>query len=91
MVAAGVLVMAILIFGKVAQIQWVDGAKWRSMEDSLYVRMVPVESEMGNIMTEDGTILATSTVRFEIRMDLASSGMKAADFHDNLDSLSWYL
>lgn len=91
MVAAGVLVMAILIFGKVAQIQWVDGAKWRSMEDSLYVRMVPVESEMGNIMTEDGTILATSTVRFEIRMDLASSGMKAADFHENLDSLSWYL
>jgi cell division protein FtsI (penicillin-binding protein 3) len=91
LVAAGVLVMAILIFGKVAQIQFVEGEKWRSMEDSLYIRMVPVESEMGNILTEDGTILATSTVRFEIRMDLASSGMKAADFRDNLDSLSWYL
>lgn len=91
MVAAGVLVMAMLIFGKVVQIQLFEGEKWRSMEDSLYVRMVPVESEMGNIMTEDGTILATSTVRFEIRMDLASSGMKSVDFRDNLDSLSWYL
>lgn len=91
LVLAGVLLAALGILGKVVHIQWIQGDKWRNMADSLYVRIDPVDSEMGNILTEEGTILATSTATFEIRMDLLSNGMNPTDFAENVDSLGWHL
>jgi cell division protein FtsI (penicillin-binding protein 3) len=91
LVLAGVALASLGIVGKVVHIQWVQGEKWRGMADSLYIRFEPIESEMGNILTEEGTILATSTASFEIRMDLLSNGMNPTDFAENVDSLGWYL
>lgn len=90
-VLAMVLLMSFTIAGKVFYIQWVEGDKWRAMSDSLYIRMIPVEAEMGNVLTEEGTILATSTVSFELRMDMKSSAMDDNDFETHVDSLGFYL
>lgn len=85
------LLVGLVILGKVARIQWVEGDKWRDLRDSLYVRTVPIDSDMGTILTEDGTIIATSNMTFEVRMDLKSSAMKSDDFKQHVDSLGWYL
>lgn len=91
LVFAGILLVAMAILGRVVHTQVFQGDKWRSMADSLYVRTVAVEAEMGNILSEDGAILATSTVLYELRMDMKSSAMADADFQANVDSLGYYL
>lgn len=91
LVFAFLLVISLVILGKVVRIQVVEGDKWRGMADSLYVRMVEMDSEMGTLLSEDGTILATSTVFYEVRMDLRSDAMAPDDFESNVDSLGWYL
>lgn len=83
--------VAIMIFMKAVQISIVEGEKWRAMSDSLYVDFRPVDAQRGNILAEDGSLLATSLPFFEIRVDLKSTGMTDEDFAANIDSLAWCL
>lgn len=48
----------------------VDGAKWRALSDSLTLKYNVIQAVRGNIYSDDGTLLATSVPRYEIRMDL---------------------
>ena len=54
------VVFAIMIFGKAVYLQVVEGEKWRAKGQNDYVVTRPVEAERGNILTEDGSLLATS-------------------------------
>ncbi len=87
-VLALICIVAVIIFGKAIQISVVDGEKWRARGDSLYVKYLPVNAERGNILSEDGSLLATSLPFFEIRMDLKSTAMSDEVFQQNLDSLA---
>ena len=91
MVLALLVVLALGIFTKTAQISVLEGAHWRSLGDSLYVDMRPVDAQRGNILATDGSPLATSLPFFEIRMDLNSSGMSDKDFEENVDTLGYCL
>jgi len=91
MVLALLVVLALGIFTKTAQISVLEGPHWRSLGDSLYVDMRPVDAQRGNILATDGSLLATSLPFFEIRMDLNSSGMSDKDFEENVDSLGFCL
>ena len=86
-----VVLVAVAIFVKALKITITDGDKWREKGKNLYVSHKAVEAERGNILTEDGSLLATSLPFFEIRFDLNSTGMKEDDFFDNLDSLAYCL
>ncbi len=85
-VVLGVTVLvALLIYAKAVQIVLVDGDKWRSKSDSLYVRLLPVDAERGNILADDGSLIATSLPFFELRMDMMSDAMREEDFAENID------
>lgn len=86
-----VILLALAIIGRVGHIQWVQGEKWRSKGDDLTIRAQKVEAEMGSILSEGDVILASSTARFEVRVDLVSSAMRSEDFNAYVDSLGWYL
>lgn len=86
-----ILVVAILIFAKAVQISVLEGEYWRSKGDSLYVKPIAVQAERGNILAEDGSLLATSLPFFEIRFDPNSTAMAEDDFANNLDSLAFCL
>ncbi len=75
-----------VILGRVAQIGIIEGDKWRSRGDSLYVKYLPVEAERGNILSSDGRLLVTSLPLFDVRMDLLAS--KRDQFITHLDSLA---
>ena len=90
-VLALLVVLSMGIFLKTGQISIVQGEHWRSLGDSLYVDMRPVDAQRGSILADDGSLLATSLPFFEIRMDLKSSGMRKQDFDDNVDSLGFCL
>ncbi len=86
-----VVPVACLLIYKTIDISYIKGEEWRQRGENLYVKYRPLEAERGNILTEDGSLLATSLPFFDIGFDPNSTGMKEEDFMDNLDSLSYCL
>jgi len=91
-IVLGMLVLfAAAIFYKAILTGVVEGEKWRSKGKNQRVKYVPVDAERGNIMANDGSMLATSLPFFEIRFDPNSTGMREEDFFENLDTLAYCL
>lgn len=82
------LVVAVVLFSRVVNISVIEGDHWRSERDSLYLKYVPIEAKRGNILSDDGSFLATSLQFFDIRVDLNSTGMRPGVFEENVDSLA---
>ncbi len=82
------LIIAIILFYRVINISIIEGEKWRIEGDSLHLKHVPIEAERGNILSDDGSFLATSLQFFDIRVDLNSTAMKDEVFQANIDSLA---
>jgi len=91
-VAAVVLVVAVVILTRLFQLTVTDAHKWEAKADSLYVKLVDVPSQRGNILADDGSLLATSLPFFDIHFDAKAVGLTAEIFNDQaVDSLSWLL
>ncbi len=80
------VLVGFVILGRVVQIGVLEGDRWRSRGDSLYVRHRPIEAERGNILSIDGRLLVTSLPLFDVRMDLLS--VSKEKFVKNVDSLA---
>jgi len=84
-----VVCAALLVFGKLLHLQYVDGGEWRTMVDSLTVRERVIEAARGNIYANDGSLLATSVPEYELRFDAMAVPPEADDvFNAKVDSLS---
>ncbi|MEL6923904.1 MAG: penicillin-binding protein [Bacteroidota bacterium] len=88
-VLALLVVAAFGIFGKAVYLQVVEGDKWRERGKQEYVVLRDVEAERGNILTEDGSLLATSLPFFDIRFD--PTVVSDEEFNANIDSLAYCL
>lgn len=87
-------VICVAIFGKAFYIQQVQGKYWRSMSDSLHLKMQEVDADRGTIYSADGQMLSTSIPQFDIYVDFDADGLRANNgkaFYENLDSLSYCL
>ncbi|MFK7934426.1 MAG: peptidoglycan glycosyltransferase, partial [Saprospiraceae bacterium] len=82
---------AVVLCYKTVQVAVIEGDKWRKEGRKRYVDLRTLEAERGNILTEDGSLLATSLPFFDIAFDPNSSGMKPEDFEQNVDSLGYLL
>ncbi len=91
-VLAGIVLVAVAIFAKAFQVSVMEGDKWRAKGEELYLKEVPMEAERGNILTEDGSLLATSMPFFDISWDPNSNAIDTAFWRSmTFDSLSYYL
>ncbi len=91
-VLSAVVLMAAAIFTQTVKISVVEGEKWRSKGEELYIKEVPMEAERGNILTEDGSMLATSMPFFDISWDPNSNAIDTAFWTSkSFDSLAYYL
>lgn len=88
--AFGLMVFgALLVFGKLLHLQYVDGGEWRAMVDSLTIRERSIEAARGNIYSNDGSLLATSVPEYELRFDAMSIPQEESDvFNSKVDSLA---
>ncbi len=88
--AFGLMVFgALLVFGKLLHLQYVDGGEWRAMVDSLTIRERIIEAARGNIYSNDGSLLATSVPEYELRFDAMAIPAEANDvFNSKIDSLA---
>lgn len=83
--------VAILITGRVLYIQLAQGKMWREKAEKLNLRYDNTEAMRGNILSSDGSLLATSVPIFEIRMDVAAETITDEIFKNQVDSLSFAL
>ncbi|MGC9373967.1 MAG: penicillin-binding transpeptidase domain-containing protein [Bacteroidales bacterium] len=82
------LVFAMLIAGKILYLQFVDANTWIEKAQKLTLKDITVESNRGDILADDGRLLASSIPYYEIHMDTRSTGMDDRTFEKNIDSLS---
>lgn len=82
------IITAVTIFIRTAQIQIVEGPYWKTKRDEAHVDLRPVKGERGSIMAKDGSLLASSLPFYEIRMDTKAGAMTDKLFDENVDSLA---
>jgi cell division protein FtsI (penicillin-binding protein 3) len=81
----------IAVLGKAYLIQTDKEQNWKAMADSLTTAIFDIPAERGNIYSADDKLLATSVPYFELHVDFASTAMTDDIFHDNVDSLAFYM
>ena len=80
--------IGLVLAGRIVHLQWFQGDYWKSQHEEAVIKMVEVEAERGNILTDDGHLLATSLPSFEIRFDTKADGLSKEIFDAGVDSLA---
>ncbi len=81
-------VFALAIVGRVAQIQFLEGEKWKAKAESQTTSFVTIEADRGNIFAADGSLLATSKPIYEIRWDAAVPSLTDTYFNEHIGTLA---
>ncbi len=83
----GIVVPAsILLLYKTVQITYVEGERWRELGQKNYLEYRAVEADRGNLLAEDGGLLATSIPYFDLYFDPKTPTPEL--FEKYLDTLS---
>jgi cell division protein FtsI (penicillin-binding protein 3) len=85
------VVFALGILARVVYIQFVQGEHWKQMARNATMRYMNIDAVRGDILADDGRLLATSVPVYEIRMDLHRSVVSDQVFASGIDSLSLQL
>lgn len=83
------MLLALGIFFRIAKLQWSEGEKWLQMAQENSLKYFEVEANRGNILSANGTLLATSLPFYQIALDptVASDEL----FYTSKDTLSFLL
>jgi cell division protein FtsI (penicillin-binding protein 3) len=85
----GFVIFAIAILTQVVRIQYFQGKYWKELEQKERIVQVPVKADRGNILADDGSILATSLPYYRIGMDAKAFRRDSfLNFNDSLEVLS---
>jgi len=85
------LLVAVLLFVQTVRISVFEGDKWRAIADDNYVKYESVSSVRGNILSDNGSLLAASIDKYNIHFDLQVNGLTKKVFEENVDSLAYCL
>ncbi len=85
-VAGGMFLFSSLIAFKIINIQFVDGEKYRALAKKNTIKNWIIPSSRGNIYADDGSLLATSVPKYEIRFDAVT--VAASSFKEHLPLLN---
>ncbi|NQX85580.1 MAG: penicillin-binding protein, partial [Flavobacteriaceae bacterium] len=75
------LVFAALVVFRLVKFQSDDGDKYRAMVEDHVVKDVVIPSNRGNVYSSDGSLLATSVPKYDIRIDAVTSSGKNFEKH----------
>lgn len=84
-VAMSMLLLAIVISVKLVKIQ-IEGDEYRAKAEETTLREAEIIPSQGNLYSDDGSLLATSVTRYDIRWDAIAPSEK--NFKENVKKLS---
>ncbi len=85
-VAGCMFIFAILIAIKLVNIQFVDGEKYRELALKNTTRNFEIPASRGNVYADDGSLLATSVPKYDIRFDAVT--VSSENFKEFIPQLS---
>ncbi|MGS2725219.1 penicillin-binding protein [Psychroserpens sp. BH13MA-6] len=85
-------VFALAVVFKLCTIQFVQGDAYRSLAEERIVKNVEIPANRGNVYSADGSLLATSIPKYDIRLDAIQPKQEVFNelINDLADSLSNY-
>jgi cell division protein FtsI (penicillin-binding protein 3) len=75
-VAGCMFVFALLVVFKLVNIQFVQGDQYRDLAEKRTIQNVDIPANRGNVYSADGSLLATSVPKYDIRIDAVTSSTK---------------
>lgn len=85
-ITIGLLAVALLI--RILILQYIQKNKWADMSEKFVYKTGEVQANRGDILTNDGRLLASSVPYYTIYMDTRSSGMSSATWSNGINGLS---
>ncbi len=85
----GMCLFGVAIVFQIFRVQVIQGSEWREKAEALTTKYINIEAVRGNIFAADGSLLATSYPKYEVRMDMVVA--KDDSFYKHIDSLSYCL
>jgi cell division protein FtsI (penicillin-binding protein 3) len=83
-----VVVMAVAVFLRIIFLQFVQSDKWAAMAEKIVYRRSVDKASRGDILSDDGRILASSVPYYPVYMDTRSSGMADTTWANGINGLS---
>jgi cell division protein FtsI (penicillin-binding protein 3) len=81
------IIFGIGIFSKIIIIQFVEGDHWTGLANRHTLAYKKIDAIRGNIYASDGSLLATSVPKYEVRFDVNADAITETRFNENIDSL----
>ncbi len=88
LVYLAVLLFGLFIIARVIMIQQFEKKEFLEMAQKQEIHLFEMEAIRGNILADDGSLLAVSIPIFEVRMDVMTDSITDETFRNNVDSLS---
>ena len=79
---------ALAVLCRIFWLQWVDGDALRAAGEARIYKTEELMPARGDILAEDGRVLATSLPFFELHMDMKASGFSNGLFEASVDSMA---
>lgn len=79
--AVVLFLFAMVIIYRLVDIQFLSGNLYRAEAQTKVVRNFDIPANRGNVYSSDGSLLATSVTRFDVRMDMVSVSSKNFEKH----------
>ena len=84
-----VVLFALAIVYRIGIIQFAEGEKWNALAAQIGLQYREVEATRGNILSDNGSLLATSIPFYRLALDPSRASEEM--LNENLDSLAYYL
>ena len=83
-----IALLAVALLVRILILQYVQHGKWADMSEKYVYKTAEMPANRGDILTNDGRLLASSVPYYTIYMDTRSSGMSAATWSNGINGLS---
>ncbi len=84
----GFVVFSFVVIGAAVNIQIFQGSEWKAKSEQMVLDYKKIEAVRGNILSSDGSFLATSVPFFELRVDMNTEQITDEIFNSKVDSLA---
>ncbi len=84
-----VFLFGLLIIYKIGDIQFIQGEKWTAIAEKIGLQYRTVPATRGNILSDNGSLLATSLPFYKVAFDPSRASEKT--YSEGIDSLCYFL
>lgn len=86
LVIAALLIVAFSVIVRIVNLQLVEGEKYRLLAKEWSIKSQVIKAKKGNVYSSDGSLLATSIPKYDVRFDAMASTKR--DFNEFVSPLS---